>query len=151
MTPDKGCGGMQMSFSDLIDRAKAAREHAYAPYSHFPVGAALLGKSGRVYTGCNVENASYPAGICAERCAIAKAVSEGERDFLAIAVVADTAGPCAPCGMCRQVLAEFGHDLQVVMANLEGDVRILTASQCLPGAFTGADLCHAGEGRRHKE
>lgn len=135
-----------MDFSSLIELAKSARKHAYAPYSHFPVGAALLGKSGRVYTGCNVENASHPAGICAERCAVAKAVSEGEREFLAVAIVADSSGPCAPCGICRQVLVEFGPDMQVVMSNLKGDIRTLNASQLLPGAFGARDLSHAGEG-----
>ncbi len=135
-----------MDRTRLIELARDARERAYAPYSHFPVGAALLGRSGRVYTGCNVENASYPAGICAERCAVAKAVSEGEREFLAIAVVGDTDGPCAPCGICRQVLVEFGLGMLVIMANLKGDVRALAACELLPGAFTGADMSRAHEG-----
>jgi len=90
-----------MDDKDLIAHAKDAREHAYAPYSRFKVGAALQGRSGKVYTGCNVENASYPAGICAERCAVGKAVSEGEREFSAIAVVGDSEGPCAPCGILQ--------------------------------------------------
>ncbi|MBC7082163.1 MAG: cytidine deaminase [Bacillota bacterium] len=135
----------------LIELAKGARERAYAPYSHFPVGAALLGRSGRVYTGCNVENASYPAGICAERCAVAKAVSEGEREFSAIAVVGDTEGPCAPCGICRQVLAEFGPDIQVIMANLKGNVRVVAAADLLPGAFTGADMSRTSGGGAREE
>lgn len=140
-----------MDHARLIELAKGARERAYAPYSHFPVGAALLGRSGRVYTGCNVENASYPAGICAERCAVAKAVSEGEREFSAIAVVGDTEGPCAPCGICRQVLAEFGPDIQVIMANLKGNVRVLAAADLLPGAFTGADMSRTSGGGAREE
>lgn len=140
-----------MDHARLIELAKGARERAYAPYSHFPVGAALLGRSGRVYTGCNVENASYPAGICAERCAVAKAVSEGEREFSAIAVVGDTEGPCAPCGICRQVLAEFGPDIQVIMANLKGNVRVVAAADLLPGAFTGADMSRTSGGGAREE
>ena len=140
-----------MDHGRLIELAKGARERAYAPYSHFPVGAALLGRSGRVYTGCNVENASYPAGICAERCAVAKAVSEGEREFSAIAVVGDTEGPCAPCGICRQVLAEFGPDIQVIMANLKGNVRVVAAADLLPGAFTGADMFRTCGGGAREE
>ncbi|MDI6638764.1 MAG: cytidine deaminase [Bacillota bacterium] len=140
-----------MDHARLIELAKGARERAYAPYSHFPVGAALLGRTGRVYTGCNVENASYPAGICAERCAVAKAVSEGEREFSAIAVVGDTEGPCAPCGICRQVLAEFGPDIQVIMANLKGNVRVVAAADLLPGAFTGADMSRTSGGGAREE
>ncbi|MGE5592219.1 MAG: cytidine deaminase [Betaproteobacteria bacterium] len=132
-----------MDQGTLIELAKSVRERAYAPYSRFQVGAALLGRSGRVYTGCNVENASYPAGVCAERCAVAKAVSEGEREFSAIAIVADTEGPCAPCGICRQVLVEFGPAIQVIMSNLKGDVRVAAAADLLPGAFTGADMSRA--------
>ncbi|HHY31897.1 MAG TPA: cytidine deaminase [Firmicutes bacterium] len=134
---------MGMDRDTLIELAKSARERAYAPYSRFQVGAALLGQSGKVYTGCNVENASYPAGVCAERCAVAKAVSEGERDFSAIAIVADTEGPCAPCGICRQVLVEFGPGIQVIMSNLRGDVMVAAAADLLPGAFTGADISRA--------
>ncbi|MGE5586782.1 MAG: cytidine deaminase [Clostridia bacterium] len=140
-----------MNHAQLIELAKGAREQAYAPYSRFQVGAALLGRSGRVYTGCNVENASYPAGICAERCAVAKAVSEGEREFSAIAVVGDTEAPCAPCGMCRQVLAEFGTDIKVVMANLKGDVKVLAVADLLPGAFTGRDMSRTPGGGAREE
>ena len=129
-----------MEDRDLIAQAKCARENAYAPYSRFQVGAALLGKSGKVYTGCNVENASYPAGMCAERCAVGKAVSEGEKEFVAIAVVGASPGPCAPCGICRQVLCEFNPDMRVIMTNLKGDTLVCDASQLLPGAFTGLDL-----------
>mgnify|MGYP000953357056 FL=1 len=129
-----------MEDRDLIAHAMEAREYAYAPYSRFKVGAALLGKSGRVYTGCNVENASYPAGTCAERCAVGKAVSEGEREFTAIAVIGDSQGPCAPCGICRQVLCEFNPNMRVIMTNLVGDTLISAASELLPGAFTKTDF-----------
>ena len=116
-----------------------AREQAYAPYSRFQVGAALLGRSGTVYTGCNVENASFPAGTCAERCAVGKAVSEGEKEFVAIAVIGDSEEPCAPCGICRQVLVEFNPDMKVIMTTC-------TASQLLPGAFTRIDLPNEEDG-----
>src|SRR5688572_5475496 len=101
----------------LLERAREVRAHAYAPYSRFPVGAALLAVDGRVFTGCNVENASYGLANCAERVAIGKAVSEGARRFTAIAVVGpEDDVPCAPCGACRQVLYEFGHDMAVITA-----------------------------------
>ncbi|HEC33587.1 MAG TPA: cytidine deaminase, partial [Chloroflexi bacterium] len=98
----------------VIAQAKAARENAYAPYSGYRVGAALLGRSGRIYTGCNVENAVYPLCTCAERVAVVKAVSEGERQFVALAVVTENGG--APCGSCRQTLREFGEDIVVLIA-----------------------------------
>lgn len=124
---------------ELIDRANEVRRHAYVPYSNYPVGAALRTKSGRVFTGVNVENAAYPATMCAERTAIFKAVSEGEREFDAIAVVTDNGG--FPCGGCRQVLAEFGLDTAVLIGNGEGElVRETTVKDLLPGAFTPEDL-----------
>jgi len=125
----------------LIEMARQVRELAYAPYSHFPVGAALLGRSGRVYTGCNVENASYPLTICAEQAAITKAVSEGEREFKAIAVM--TATGATPCGACRQILREFGGpdgDLRVIVADTEGRVRTFTIAELLPAGFTPDQL-----------
>jgi cytidine deaminase len=125
----------------LIEMARQVRELAYAPYSHFPVGAALLGRSGRVYTGCNVENASYPLTICAEQAAITKAVSEGEREFKAIAVI--TATGATPCGACRQILREFGGpdgDLRVIVADTEGRVRTFTIAELLPAGFTPDQL-----------
>ena len=100
----------------LIQKALMAREHAYVPYSGFPVGAALLGASGKVYTGCNVECASYSGTNCAERTALYKAVSEGEVKFNAIAVVGDLQNYTFPCGICRQVLVEFGKELEVIVA-----------------------------------
>lgn len=126
---------------DLVALARQAREQAYAPYSGFPVGAALLGRSGRVFTGCNVENAAYPLCMCAERAAVFKAVSEGEREFEAIAVVTFTGA--TPCGSCRQVLREFGGpdgDLRVIVADLEGNNRTFTIAELLPEAFTPDQL-----------
>jgi cytidine deaminase len=119
---------------ELIASAKAARELAYAPYSNFKVGAALLGKSGRVYTGCNVENAAYGPSMCAERTAIFKAVSEGEREFEAIAVV--TENGVSPCGTCRQVMMEFAPDMTVFISNTRGNTRITTVRDLLPDGFT---------------
>jgi len=127
-----------MDYQRLIARAMEARRQAYAPYSDFAVGAALLGKSGRVYTGCNVENASYGLSICAERVAVFKAVSEGERDFEAIAVVTEKG--VTPCGACRQVLMEFGEDIQVVVADAAGEYRVLALRELLPDAFTSEHL-----------
>lgn len=119
----------------MIQMAQAVRELAYAPYSNFKVGVALLGKSGKIYQGCNIENASYGLTICAERVAAAKAISEGERDFRGIAIVADTDKPCPPCGMCRQFLYEFSPDMEIIMANLEGEVLKVTLRELLPNAF----------------
>lgn len=123
-----------MEDSELIIEAAQVREYAYAPYSKYKVGAALLGISGRVYTGCNVENGVYPLGICAERAAVAKAVSEGERQFEAIAVVTEDGG--TPCGACRQVLSEFGLDIRVIVASISGHMRVFTVRELLPEAFT---------------
>jgi len=123
----------------LIDLAIEARRRAYAPYSNYPVGAALRTKSGRVFTGCNVENAAYPTGMCAERVAVFKAVSEGEREFEVLAVVTSNGG--SPCGGCRQVLAEFGLDTLVLIADGQGQlVQQTTVAGMLPGAFTPKDL-----------
>ena len=128
-----------MTDKDLVARAAEFRACAYAPYSGFAVGAALLAKSGRVYGGVNVENASYPVGICAERTAIAAAVTAGEREFEALAVIADSPEPCAPCGMCRQVLVEFPIT-RVILANTAGDLRVLTPDELLPFAFGAVAL-----------
>ena len=127
-----------MEHEDLIIKAMEAREKAHAPYSQFAVGAALLARSGQVYTGCNVENASYGLSICAERTAVFKAVSEGERDFEAIAVV--TENGVTPCGACRQVLMEFGEDIQVIVADETGRYRVFTLRELLPEAFTPKHL-----------
>ena len=124
---------------DLIEAAVQARQWAYAPYSHYSVGAAVLTSSGRIYDGVNVENASYPNGICAERVAVFKAISEGERKFTAVAVVTSNGG--TPCGACRQVLSEFGLDIHVILANPQGDLLSESPlSDLLPGAFGPQDL-----------
>ena len=118
-----------------------AREKAYTPYSKFNVGAALLTADGKVYHGCNIENAAYSMTNCAERTAIFKAVSEGDTKFAAIAVVADTKRPVPPCGACRQVIAELcPKDMKVVLTNLNGDIQELTVEELLPGAFSPEDL-----------
>jgi cytidine deaminase len=123
----------------LIETAIQARRLAYAPYSKYPVGAALLTASGKVYSGVNIENAAYPATICAERVAVFKAVSEGEREFAAIAVVTENGG--TPCGSCRQVIAEFGLQTLILVANAQGELlREGTAADFLPGAFRPEDL-----------
>ena len=122
------------AFAELVAVAREARDTAYAPYSGFAVGAALRTKSGRVYSGSNVENASYGVTICAERVAIFKAVSAGEREFEALAVVSETVAP--PCGACRQVLAEFGLDTKVIIAGLDDSQEVHTVRDLLPIAFT---------------
>jgi cytidine deaminase len=123
----------------LIDLAIQARQWAYAPYSHYAVGASLLTTSGRIYDGVNVENSSYPNGCCAERVAIFKAVSEGEREFETIVVATENGG--SPCGMCRQVMAEFGLDTTVIIVDAAGKIRDeTTVAGLLPEAFTPRDL-----------
>ncbi len=125
--------------SKLIEAALHAQKNAYAPYSHYPVGAALLGEDGRIYTGCNIENASYSATICAERTAVFKAVSDGVRRFSAIAVT--TANGVVPCGVCRQVLNEFSSDMLVIAADSEGQViKQVSLGVLLPGSFGRDDL-----------
>ncbi len=128
----------------LVQAARIARRWAYAPYSHYAVGAALLTRSGKMYDGVNIENAAYPDGICAERVAVFKAVSEGELEFVAVAVV--TANGGSPCGSCRQVLAEFGLETIVLLANDQGQIQLeTTVAGLLPGAFTPQHL-KPGEG-----
>ncbi len=117
----------------LVQSARQARQMAYAPYSHYQVGAALLAADGTVYTGCNVENATYPAGICAERVAVTKAVSEGRRQFTAVAVVTRDGG--TPCGICRQVMSEFAPDMPVILADDEKIVAEFTLDHLLPERF----------------
>ena len=126
---------------ELVALATKARAKAYAPYSRFSVGAALRTTSGRVYTGCNVENASYGLSICAERVAVFKAVCDQEREFETLAVVSDSMA--SPCGACRQVLAEFGLDITVVIADLEAGRQVLTVADLLPSAFVPASLPRA--------
>ncbi len=128
------------SYDKLIAVAKQARENAHAAYSNFRVGAALKAQSGRVYTGCNIENASYGLTCCAERVAIFKAMSEGERGFEAIAVVTDTDTLTPPCGACRQVIWEMCGDIPVILANLKGKVEHETAGKLLPRPFDKSHL-----------
>lgn len=133
-----------MDAKELMKMARKARQNAYAPYSHFAVGAALLAESGRVYTGCNIENASYGLTCCAERNAIFAAVGAGERRFKMLAVAADSPEPVAPCGACRQVIAEFGIPL-VVMGNLKEATKTMTAEELLPYGFGQESMNNKGE------
>ncbi len=119
----------------LIQKAKEARAKAYAPYSKFKVGAAVLTQKGKIYTGANVECASYGLTACAERVALYNAVVSGEREFKKIAVVTDTKDPSTPCGLCRQVLSEFGEELEVICANLQGKIRKFKLKELLPYGF----------------
>ena len=124
---------------NLVEAARHARKWAYVPYSHYPVGAALLTDSGKVYDGVNVENAAYPTTMCAERVAVFKAVSEGEHGFTAIAVVTSNGG--MPCGSCRQVMAEFNYKMTVIIANEKGQIiKETSLENLLPDAFLPADL-----------
>ncbi len=129
-----------MEEKELLKRAVEARRRAYAPYSDFKVGAAILTRDGRIFTGCNVENASYGLTICAERVALFKAVSEGAREFEAIAIACGKA-PCAPCGACRQVLFEFAPNLTVIMADAEGkSIKTARLKDLLPEGFGPSSL-----------
>lgn len=127
-----------MDETALIELALQMRERAYAPYSGYRVGAALLSASGRVFTGCNVENAVYPLGLCAERVAVFKAISEGERTFITIVVATENGGP--PCGACRQVLSEFAADLRILLVDARGQVRETSLRALLPEPFGPQDL-----------
>ena len=132
-----------MIINNLIEKATEAAKIAYSPYSKYQVGAALLTKSGEVFTGCNVENSSYGATNCAERTAIFKAVSEGHRDFVRIAVYCADGKPedySMPCGICRQVMAEFNCDLELILGKTDGSYRVTTLREILPYAFTPASL-----------
>src|SRR5437588_10515319 len=128
---------MDTQFADLIRAASAVRKQAYVPYSGFAVGAAVQCKSGAVFVGSNIENISYGLTICAERIAISSAVAAGQREFVAIAVVADTTEPIMPCGACRQFLAEFSPDLIIVSATVDGNRKIENLSRLLPGPKRG--------------
>jgi len=126
-----------MNVSSLIESAAAVRLLAYAPYSRFSVGAALLTTDGRIFCGCNVENLSFGLTLCAERGALAAAIAKGCLTFSAIAIVADTDVPISPCGACRQVLAEFCPDLKIISANLKGLIETFSLVELLPRAKTG--------------
>ncbi len=120
----------------LIEEAKEARNKAYTPYSHFKVGAAVRTTSGKIFQGCNIENSSYGATVCAERVALANAYVNEERDIETLAIVADTKVPTPPCGICRQVIMELAGEVDIILANLQGDVQIFKTSELLPEAFT---------------
>lgn len=130
-----------MEVTSLIAEAKKAMEKAYVPYSKFQVGAALLTEDGKVYQGCNIENAAYSMCNCAERTALFSAYAHGDRKFKTLAVIADTDRPVSPCGACRQVISELcPNDMKVVLTNLNGDIKELTVAELLPGAFSPEDL-----------
>ncbi|ARO60630.1 cytidine deaminase [Bacillus cereus] len=130
-----------MDKKKYIEEANKMLSKAYIPYSKFPVGAALVTKEGKIYTGCNIENASYGLCNCAERTAIFKAVSEGERDFSYLVITGETDGPISPCGACRQVIAEFcDPKMPVLLTNVKDDEKEVTVEQLLPGAFSIEDL-----------
>lgn len=123
-----------MEDQELVELARKAREFSYSPYSKFKVGAALITNEGKVYSGCNIENASFGITNCAERTAIFKAVSEGAREIDTIAIIADSDEPCSPCGTCRQAMAEFKVK-RVIMANLKGEVKAVSLAELLPYSF----------------
>lgn len=132
-----------MEKTQLIEKAKEARKLSYSPYSKFAVGAALLCKDGKVFQGANVENASYPLCMCAERNALYNAMMNGYKksDFVALAIIADTDEPCSPCGACRQVISElFPSDAKIYLANLKGDLKETNIEELLPFSFSGDDL-----------
>ena len=131
-----------MEYKELIKEAIAAKEMAYAPYSHFRVGAALLAKSGKVYRGCNIENVAFTPTNCAERTAFFKAISEGEKEFEAIVVNGDADDYLYPCGVCRQVMVEFCdlNEFKVIVANNEDDYKMFTLGELMPGAFNAEEL-----------
>ncbi len=129
-----------MDIKNLIERAIEARAHAVAQYSHFQVGAIAVVKSGKIFTGCNIENSSYGLTMCAERVAIFKALSEGERDIQYVVVAADLDIPCYPCGACRQIIWDFARDAKIICANLKGKHEIYAASELIPHAFGAENL-----------
>lgn len=129
--------------TQLVSAAKTALAHAHAPYSKFRVGAAILTRSGAIYTGCNVESSSYGLTICAERTAIFKAISEGEREFEAIAIIAQNAARTPPCGACRQVLMDLAGNIDVILAGGRAQPTVLTLNELLPRAFGNKNLVKA--------
>ncbi len=138
-----------MDKKTLVEKAIEARSTAYVPYSKFQVGAAIITSNDNVYLGCNIENASFGLTNCAERTAIFKAVSEGDTEIKAIAVVADTEGPVSPCGACRQVIAEFAtEDTKIYLSNLNGDVKETTIDEILPGYFTSKDMDKVNQSKK---
>ena len=132
--------GKTIDSNRLLEAARIVRERAYAPYSNYYVGAAVLTGSGKIYTGCNIENASFGATICAERVAVASAIAAGERELKALAVVTDGPNPGPPCGICRQFLVEFAGDLPIFLGNLQGQIVSGNLSDYLPQSFQGRFL-----------
>jgi cytidine deaminase len=133
-------GDTNESYKLLMQSAQQAMQRSYSPYSKFPVGAALLTDDGRVFTGCNIEDASFSAGICAERTALVKAVSEGFRKFKAIAITSKKGSECYPCGTCRQFLSEFGIDLDLLIDSKNGNFKVVNLRELLPKNFGPTDL-----------
>lgn len=133
---------------ELVQLAHVAKKHAVAPYSSFHVGAALLATSGRIYTGCNIENSSFSLTMCAERTAVFKAISEGERNFLAIAVASDDPDYTPPCGACRQVLIDLAGNIDFIMVNGRGKTKTLKMKEFLPLAFTAKNLQRTKKNRK---
>lgn len=130
-----------MNIDSLLEKAIDIREKSYSPYSNFPVGAALLTVTGKVFTGCNIENAAFPVSCCAERVAIFSAIAAGETEFKEIVVVADTNGPVSPCGSCRQVMSEFfDAETNIHLANLKNDIKTISMEELLPFSFKPKDL-----------
>jgi cytidine deaminase len=129
-----------VGYRELLKKAEEAKKYSYSPYSMFRVGAALLTKDGKVFTGANVENATYGATICAERTAVVKAVSEGVREFEAIAVSSDSEEGSFPCGICRQFIGEFGEDIKIITGKSDGEIRVNRVSELLPNAFSRREM-----------
>jgi cytidine deaminase len=129
-----------MNYSTLSKRALAARKYSYSPYSKFRVGAALLTQSGKVFTGCNIENSSYGLTICAERTALFKAISEGQTKFKAIAIASDENGFTPPCGACRQVIIDLAGDIDIILTKKNGETQVMSMKELLPHAFTKKNL-----------
>ena len=136
---------MKTTYKKLVEIAKNAAQHSYSPYSKFRVGAAVLTKTGKIYRGTNVENASYSLTICAERVALSTAVSDGEREFEAIAVYTETVQPSTPCGACRQFMAEFG-DFKILLVSSSGQIHETTVHELLPMEFSAKDLRNSSNG-----
>ncbi len=134
---------VESSLHELTSMARSVQARAWAPYSQFRVGAVLVSRSGTIFSGCNVENASYPAGICAERGALASAVAAGEREFVRVVIVSDADVPAPPCGICRQALVEFAPALEVVSVAANGQAAQWSLADLLPFPFTPSSLAHA--------
>ena len=131
-----------MDYKTLVKKAQQAKKNSYSPYSNFRVGAALLTNSGKVFTGCNIENSSFSLTICAERTALFKAISEGTRKFKATAITSEAEGFIPPCGACRQVMLDLANDIDVILTNSKGKMKVMKASSLLPKPFTNKFLHH---------